>query len=735
MYRFSTAVSAGALLALGALAQDSDPAIEEGEARLDVIVVQGTKFEQSLMETPDSVSVVTAEEIEREPLADLYDIVERIPNVTAAFGEQGFAIRGVDQRGVGGGGSGLTITTYVDDAPLGNQTTFFGPTGSWDVQQIEVFRGPQSTNFGRNALAGAIYIRTRDPEFDYDFRARAEIAEEETYQISAAGGGAIIDDRLAFRLSGDYRESDGFITNTFLGEPADATELSNIRGKLLFTPTEDIRIVTTTTYAENFAGEDVINIGETDTFGRDVSYNIPGREGTETFLNAVNLEWDISDTWSFQSITTYQSTDYFRLEDFDTSPGDESTVGLDRKGTDEAFSQELRLKYLGDRLNMLFGLYYVDTEDTFDDLFTINGTAVDDRLGLLPIPLFVDRDALSTTEAENYAVFVDGSYDITDKLSVLFGARYDVEESQNSAVANTQFIPSLDVLAQLVPPALAPLLAQLADFEGESSSSTSSEFDAFLPKVGLQYAVADHTNIAFVVQQGYRAGGSELSVLDGEVIDFDPEFLTNYEFSTRTTLLDGDLTVNTNFFYGDWQDQQVPEPIVLEDGSTSNLTRTVNAGESTLMGFEVDAQYAVDPTLDLYGSLGYVETEFTDFETTQFDYTDNSFAFAPEWSLNVGFDKTHEFGIFYGVDVNYRDDAFADNENEDVVEAYTLVNARLGYEFNENYRVTLYARNLFDEEYYTFLNRDFDNNGNFLSGTSRIGDPRVVGLRLEADIY
>ena len=96
-------------------------------------------------------------------------------------------------------------------------------------------------------MAGAIYIRTRDPEFDPDFRARLEVAEADTYQISAAGGTAIIDDKLAFRLAGDYRESKGFITNTFLNEDADTSELSNIRGKLLFKPTENVRIVTTHT--------------------------------------------------------------------------------------------------------------------------------------------------------------------------------------------------------------------------------------------------------------------------------------------------------------------------------------------------------------------------------------------------------------------------------------------------------------------------------------------------------
>ncbi|MEL6729292.1 MAG: TonB-dependent receptor [Pseudomonadota bacterium] len=726
MIKFTTAASVFVFVAAGAFAQGVEDGQVEEEARQDVIIVQGTKFEQSLMETPDSVSVVTAQEIEREPIADLYDIVERIPNVTAAFGEQGFSIRGVDQRGIGGGGSGLTITTYVDDAPLGNQTTFFGPTGSWDVEQIEVFRGPQSTNFGRNALAGAIYIRTRDPEFEPDLRLRAEIAEADTYQISAAGGTALIEDTLAFRLSGDYRESAGFIDNTFLGEDADAAELSNIRGKLLFTPTENLRIVTTTTYAENFAGEDLVPIDADDSFVREVQYNRAGREGTETFLNAVNVTWDINDLWQLQSITTHQSTDYVRIEDFDASPVDEGF--LDRTGTDEALSQELRLKYTGDRLDALAGLYYVDTENSFSDEFVIDASALNPLLA----GLLIGRDSVFENTAENFALFFDGEYQVNDKLSLLFGARYDWEEATETGDATTAFIPG-------IPPGLPPqITAFLQSVEGTELSFTEGDFEAFLPKLGIQYAIADHTNLAFVVQQGYRSGGSELDIVDGSVNDFDPEFLTNYEFSTRSTLLDGDLRINTNWFYGDWQDQQVPVPI---DPLTPTLTRTENAGKSSLMGVEAEVDYSVSPSLDVYGSFGYTKAEFEDFQFPDPDtgvpviFDGNTFPFAPEFSLNAGFAKFLDNGIYYGLDVNYRDEVFTTNENQsfNVVDAYTIVNARIGYEINDYSRVTVYARNLFDEDYLTQVNRPFEGANGVDGVNGRLGDPRVVGVRLEAN--
>ena len=249
--------SAAAFFPSVALGQETVPTQLASVEPADQIVVYGTKQARSLDDVASSVDVTTAEEIAREPITDLYDIIDRIPNVSQSFGGLGFSIRGVDQRGVGG--NGATLTIYVDDSPLSNQTTFFGPLDSWDLQQVEVYRGPQSTNFGRNSLAGAIYVRTQDPTYEWDLKARAEAGNNGTYQGAVAFGGPIIEDELAFRFAGNYRESEGFGFNTFLDKEADATELKTGRLKLLFEPTDAIKIISTSSYTENFAGEDVLD--------------------------------------------------------------------------------------------------------------------------------------------------------------------------------------------------------------------------------------------------------------------------------------------------------------------------------------------------------------------------------------------------------------------------------------------------------------------------------------------
>lgn len=712
-------IASASLFALGAAAQQPGeaPTADAGmpaEARQQTVIVKGQKIDTELQDVAASVEVVTGFEIAREPVSDLYDIVERIPNVTTSFGDLGFAIRGIDQRGIGGSGRGQTLTVYVDDASLGNYTTFFGPLDAWDLGQVEVFRGPQSTNFGRNALAGAIYVRSQDPTYESDFRLRMEGGEYETYQLAVAGGGAIIDDKLAWRGSAQQRGSEGFIDNVFLDEPADASELTSGRFKLLWEPTDDISVISTTSYTDNFAGED--GVTPTNDFRREANYDVAGSEGTETWLQSVNATWAINDTWEVQSITAWQTTDYTRIEDYDVTPAPVSS--LDRLGEDTSISQEIRLKYFGKRLNAVGGIYYTDASTDYTDSFTLPLTFVYPQL---PVNNLVSRESFIEFGAENYAFFLDGEYELTEQVDLLFGARYDNEKQTNDAIADTQ------ILGQL-PPLPPQILALLESQTGVTRQVSETEYDAFLPKVGVRFEPTDNSTYAFVAQKAYRAGGSEISNLDGSVTFYEPEYLWNYEASSRQRLMNGRLIWNTNVYYADWTDQQVSVQVP----NFPNFFSTVNAGESTIYGLESDLTYIVSEQVEIYGGLGYAHTEFDDFPDPNNpgnNLAGNSFPFAPEWTANAGFDYEAENGLFGGVDVSYQASSYSDQDNLELneVDARTLVNIRVGYAFNDQLRLSLIGRNVLDEEYYSFLNRSAT------GGFARLGDPRVLSLRLDAN--
>ncbi|ADM10771.1 Outer membrane protein [Parvularcula bermudensis HTCC2503] len=717
----------GAASGLALLGAASAAAQSQGDG--DVIVVQGQKIEQSLDQVTSSVDVTTSEEILREPIVNLYDVVDRIPNVTSSFGGLGFAIRGIDQRGIAG--NGATLTVYVDDSPLGNFTTFFGPLDSWDLGQVEVYRGPQSTNFGRNALAGAIYVRTQDPTYDWDVRVRAEAGNNGVAQGAVAVGGPIIEDKLAFRAAANYRESDGFIFNTFLNEEADAAELKTGRFKLLFEPTDRISIISTSSYTENFAGEDNVDPtngvpGQPLDAGdviREVDYDTPGLEGTETFIQSINATWRLSDRIELQSITTYQDTDYTRQEDFDNTSA--PIAALDRTGVDEAWSEEFRAKYLGDRFEGVLGFYYFTNEDGFNDSFIVPATIVDPSL---PATILVSRVSANSNETTNYAGFFDGEYEMTPSIDLLFGLRYDKEEQDSVATAITS----------IANPPLPAGFEFLEALLGEETSEVDASYEAWLPKGGVRWEAHPNATLSFVVQRAYRAGGAQILTLNGSIDRFEPEFLWNYELAARTNFLDGRIQWNTNVFYADWRDQQVNEPV--PDFPT--FFTTINAGESTLYGFETDMAVEVTPDLLVYGGLGYSHTEFDDFpnanydpdlpdsESNQENFSGNRFPFAPRWSLNAGMDYRHPSGLFGGVDVNHQSKMYQDNENFDVNEfgERMLVNARLGYQFSENMQLSAYVKNALDEQYFTSLNV-ISPGDEF----SRLGAERTYAVRLDFD--
>ncbi|MEM6625518.1 MAG: TonB-dependent receptor [Pseudomonadota bacterium] len=458
-----------------------------------------------------------------------------------------------------------------------------------------------------------------------------------------------------------------------------------------------------------------------------VAYNVPGSEGTETFIQSVNASWDISDAWNLTSITTYQTSDYFRLEDFATdpnNPNDNPNIALDRTGDDEVFTQEFRLGYTGERFSGVLGAYYLDGESGFDDSFSLTGAILDPSLDFV----LLTRDGTSSENVKNTAVFFDGEYKISDQFDLLFGFRYDSEDQDDNAVGDT-FIANPDQVPASIQAAFAPFL-------GAVNPITEAEYDAFLPKLGVRWRANDNVTLAFVAQRAYRAGGSDVDFVSSGVIDYDPEYLNNYEFSARTNFFDGRLNWNTNVYYSDYKDQQVTESF---PPPLQNFSFTVNAGESELFGIETDVSFDVTSEFEVYGGLGYAYTEFIEFSDTVFratngaagnDFSGNRFPYAPRLSANAGMTYSGPSGIFGGLDANYQSDQYANNFNEavDFEGERVILNGRIGYELNDNVRITALVRNLFDKDYFAFVNR-----GNIAGQTARLGDERTIAVRLDVD--
>ena len=860
MYRVS--VSAAALLA-GLCAT---PAFSQSETdqnqpvRVETIVVRGEKVERDLQETVTSVGVVTGDQLEVDGIASLGDAFDYIANVNRNNSEGGFSIRGIPFDNLLGAGSAPLAQIYVDGVTLGDQTTRFNADTIWDVEQVEVLRGAQSTVQGRNALAGAIIINTANPTYDFEGRARAQYLttddEDTSYILSAAYGGPIVEDMLAFRVAVERRESDGFVDNATTGEDgADFNDQWQARFKLLIEPADNLSSLFTINYSQAKVADAVSDRRLVGPNGFvDLTTVVPGNEDLRvTYVNApdfnenTNLSyalrntWDINDAFTLTSLTTYSDAENDERLDTDGTNVDPALYPQDPvtlnnpfniptipsgqyvyapEGTQleeqTIFTQEFTLAYdNGGRFRGLAGAYYVDSQEEEYNftpgiqagiLSVVDGAA---RPGIeatliaqltplrgVPAPgnpvaaipagpagdLFFDAFIAGATDittaavvgnytdlgafiamtseplsVENYAFYARGEYDLTNKLTVGFGLRYDHEEQDEGLTLSGDPLglpnPAAPALPAGFEPALIPVVqgtiaAVNANFEAsllEANTSATQDFSAWLPSGFVSYDFDDDRTLIFSVRRGYRAGGSDLNIPRQFVSQFDPEYTTNYELALRSFWLDGRLRVNANAFYTDWTDQQV----VVALSTLQQDEIGFNVGSSNLMGFEVDTSFQIDRNWSLDASIGYVQTEFEDFDTalaetviaaqsltvpvdleqTLAAFESNAFSYAPEWTSSARLAYDGDNGWYGVLGVTYEGESFVNNSNSGAAtflhnDARTLVNLTVGRRIlDDQASISIIARNLFDESYVA-------SGGN---ERVRLGAPRQVGVRLSAD--
>jgi iron complex outermembrane recepter protein len=718
------------------------------------LVVTGEKTERPLQETVTSVAVATAQRLEAENIQTFFDLAGRTANVSLTYGPSGFSIRGIDNLSPSGGGSGGLATVYLDGAPLPDRGLGNGPLDTWDVGQIEILRGPQSTLQGRNALAGAVAITTVDPTWDWSFRARARVTDENEHAFAVAGGGPIVADQVAFRIAAEARESDGFIYNTTRHELENDLSAETVRAKLLLTPAALPGLTARIGWLhDEREGGYLFSYARTDVpdpFDTRVSTgDYPNTSNSITDIVTAKADYDLSERLTLTGVASWTRVD--NTSTFDGDAGPEPFAFGIQDELDETFTQEIRLAYRGERLEGLLGAYhskrendyavvsrtrFTTPEPTLVAALRANGVsaataALAARLYVAALPrVTVDFAGAGPLTVETYALFGDGRLQLTPKLSLLGGFRYDREENRNGGVQQAAFAgvyPNPGAFG-----ALAPLIAGLNQavgaFVAEANAEAAPEsrtFEAFLPKLGAKYDLSDDASVSFVVQRGYRSGGSTVNLARSAVVPYDPEYTWNYELALRTAWPDQRLTFNANAFYIDWTDQQV----------TVNLGRglydfqTENAGKSHLYGFEMEAAWRPAEALDVYGSVGHTRTHFDDFTVAtglaDADLSGTEFRFAPRWTLAAGVNYRFADGFIANVNANYRSKAFAAagaDQQLYAIKARTLVNARLGFEA-EHWSASVFADNLFDETYVQYpqptMNRAI------------LGDPRVIGAVLE----
>jgi outer membrane receptor protein involved in Fe transport len=747
------ASAATVVLAFPAHAQQATPINEEGPAPGDIIV-SGEKSTRTLQQTPTSIAVATAEKIEREALISIQDVYNRTANLSETYGSAGFTIRGVSNTGVGAGGRADAASVYVDGAPIPQFALYGGPTDMWDVQQVEVLRGPQSTIQGLNAMAGAIVITTKEPTLDrWTGDARVLWTEHNDRTFSAAIGGPIIADELGVRLSVERRADRGIIYNTTRDEYSDALKSLNLRGKIKWTPSAIPGLEAVASYNRvRRNGGYLYEYARTDTPDfydhRVATGDQPSGGKIASDIAVFKLSYPLADGLKLSSVTSWNRSKVRSQIDADGTPQD--VQAIDNRYLYRTLTQELRLNYESDRFSGLLGGWYYRRTGTINQNSRVNiatptstiaallqsggasaaqaqaiSTAYAAQLPVIPVLYYANQPE----RVETMALFGDGRFKLTDRLTLIGGFRFDHERNRYAAETVATFngtLPNVNFLGTAYS-GIVGLINQgvlgLVDDASSALASNSRSFNAFLPKAGISMDWTPDLITAFTVQRAYRSGGSSQNPARATLAPYDPEFSWNYEGSVRSKWLDGKLTLNANVFYMKWKDQQVTAYF----GQNAYDYNTVNAAGSHLYGFEVEANARVARGIDLYASVGHVRTKFDDFTlptgaTSQIELEGTQFPYAPRWTLAGGINAEFGGGFTANLNANYRTSVFTgigEDQGQYKVAARTVVGGRVGYE-TANWSLFVFARNLFNEKYQQYAYKAINQ--------AILGDPQTFGI-------
>ena len=574
-------------------------------AILDEVVVTARKREESSQDVPMAISALGSDQIEALKIRDLTNLSVRLPNVAlddvgTAPGTANFSIRGL---GINSSIPGIdpTVGVVIDGVYIGLNNGLVFDT--FDLQSVEVLRGPQGTLFGRNVTGGAVLLNTKKPGDTLEFSARAAIDQgpdggPSKYLMASVGGP--VNDWLAARLTAYYNDDDGFLENRFDGKDVGKIEQKMIRPVVVITPAEQIELTLRYEHSEN-EGDGVIGQSHTNgsgvpgfpvNFDRDefdVSIDEPGFQDAETDAFTAQLDWDVAfGDGTVTNIFGWREYAADGVGDIDSQPRwmFHAPSWLEYEQT----SNELR--YNGrfrDQLNVTAGLFLFESEIDYHERRELLGVATG---GVRPGATFDGGGELDT---ESWAVFTSIDYDLDERWTLNAGVRYS-EEDKDTKVASLS--KNINRPCNIVEDGNCPY-----DFEDEDS------WDSLSPKLGVTYDLSDDALLYAQWSQGTRSGGYNMRNTSFNPADlpgpFDQETVDSVEIGYKSTFGRGKL--NAAVFYNTIDDMQreinLPGPI-----GVIQLVR--NTAEATIKGIEIDGTFALTDNLVAIASIGVTDAGY-----------------------------------------------------------------------------------------------------------------------------
>lgn len=696
-----------------AAATGAPPRAGEADAPLiETVVVTGELLQREASRTTTSVAVTSGAEIERSTARDVYDVIRATPNASLHDNAVGYG--SITLRGIGSYGAATSVQNIAlysaataivfDGVALPRSAMAYSDLSAFDLNQVEIFRGPQSTSQGRNAMAGAVIINTTEPQvsdhFDPEFRGRLAGGSDATYQGAAAFGATLWPDVLAVRVVTDHRATDGDIDNITRDRKnwaRDDSHGTRLRAKLtpfgadgpysVLLAAGDIRRLTGSRYLEQaYESERVATSDE------------PSFIDTNSQLYSADQRLSLGEVWQLRAVSGYARSKTHMHIDTDYSADDGGYLDQQQKAT--AFSQELRASFDAGDWRGSFGAYYFKGRDgdVYDASTAVKAFA--NAFGLCAVQLACELplgNVLTSGEApakiEDIAVFGEVDWRVFERLTLTAGLRLDHERNSRVIVSD---ISGDSLIASSVVSGL-----QASGALGENgSTAVGRSFSALLPKIAASYELFSDAFIGAAYSEGYRPGGDSYNYASGRRYRFDAERTQNYELSFKGVYQPWRLQYALNLFHTDWTDMQVTV-------GTSPDTYIDNAGRSRIDGGEAEVAYAPADWLRVIGGFGITHGRFEDFVTTDArgaaaDYGGNPLPTAPETSASLALEWSPWRTLTIRPDVQMTGHASAqpDDAATHQLPKYTLLNLSVNWRIG-HFGVFFNGSNLTDRQYRT----------------------------------
>jgi iron complex outermembrane receptor protein len=621
-----------------AMAQDMNaaPQAKTPESDPTDIIVTAQRRSQSLLDVPLAISALGGDALDKKGITNSANLATAVPNlqVSSPYGntQPNFSLRGISVANEYNSNQASPVGVYIDDVYIAARTSH--GMGLFDLDRVEVLRGPQGTLFGRNTTGGAINFITKAPKLaGSEGYVEAGYGTFDTFKAQGAIETTMVEDQLGVRVSANYEKGDGQIRNVAPGG-RDANSVDTLQGRvsLRAKPGNGAVDIKVRAYAGRDRGTQAGIHGLTgpDTPGQgffEVNENRIGDSRTDAWGIAGNIAIELSPQVTLTSITSYDGGRQNLQQAADGSPLD--VLDINWRSNFRQFSEEARINYESDALKLVGGVFY-----GWDRTITNNRFNIGSALGPGVNGGFFQHYRQSR---RSYAAFLQGDYDLTDRLVLTLGARYTWDKAKYAD--GFAYLFAGDVGGPDLPIASTVPCAGVAGtcaYDPAARYAIDGSNKALTGRAALSYTFDGGALVYASYSRGYRSGafngGGYTSSVGITYID--PERVNAYELGVKGRFLDNKLTLSAAGFYYDYSNQQV------QDTRPGPVSFLVNAPKSQVYGGEVEATLRAFPGFVINTSGGYLHATYKDLTLQGTDLSGNALPFAPRWTATAGFDWT-----------------------------------------------------------------------------------------------